>query len=268
MKNLIIGETSQLSYFFPDDYERISSRNVNMSYLHNNKWDSVYITFAEQRVHMNDINFIKPNYIYTLEILENIVNNSNKVVVYTTCELWNNYVGKVSINDKMIYTYQNDYCLSKRVLVEHINDFRKAGKWKNIIILHPFNFNSTYRKPGFLFGKIFDSLINKTKIEIGDTRFYRDIIHTKYVVERSIEAKEDQMVGSGRLTFINDYIKDLYSHFDMDFNEYVKENLDSKSRHSDMAFYSDQEKIYTYDMLLKDTIEDVEKRINNRDNKR
>ena len=27
MKNLIIGDTLQLSYYFPDDYVRISSRN-------------------------------------------------------------------------------------------------------------------------------------------------------------------------------------------------------------------------------------------------
>ena len=29
MKNLIIGNTSQISYFFPSSYDRISSRNID-----------------------------------------------------------------------------------------------------------------------------------------------------------------------------------------------------------------------------------------------
>ena len=53
---------------------------------------------------------------------------------------------------------------------------------------------------------------SREKIEIGDTYFYRDIIHPKYVVERSILADKDEIVGSGRLTFINDFIRNLY-HF-------------------------------------------------------
>ena len=43
--NLVIGNTSQLSKYFPDDYRKISSRNINDNDLHG-KWDSVYITFA------------------------------------------------------------------------------------------------------------------------------------------------------------------------------------------------------------------------------
>lgn len=262
-RNLIIGETSQLSPFFPKYYERISSRNVNLNYLRYNRWDSVYITFAEQRTTMNDMDFITPNFIYTRDILENLVGSSNRIIVYTTCELWNNKIGCVYKDDAPNYTYANDYCLSKEKLINYIKDKREHGFWKNIIIIHPFNFNSTYRRPEFLFGKIFDSLMNKTKIEIGNTYFYRDLVHSKYIVERSMNATEDDMVGSGRLFFVNDFIRDLFKHFNMNYDDYVTENIDTKSRHSEKLFYSYQKDVYTYDRLLNDTIEDIEKRINN-----
>ena len=259
--NLIIGGTSQLSYFFPDDYKRISSRDLDINYLRYNKWDSVYITFAEQRVHLNDMDFITPNFIYTRDILENLVGSSKKIVIYTTCELWNNRIGCVYPDEDPYYTYANDYCLSKEKLMNYIKDKRLHGWWKNVIMIHPFNFNSTYRRPDFLFGKVFSSLINKVPIEIGNTYFYRDMVHTKYMVDRSIRATGDEMVGSGRLFFINDFIRDLYKYFGMNYDKYVKDNNVTSSRHSQKLYYSQQDKIYTYDMLLKDTIEDIENRI-------
>lgn len=262
-RNLIIGKTSQLSPFFPDDYERISSRDIDMSYLENNVWDSVYITFAEQRVHLNDVDYITPNYLYAKEIINKLSINTKKIVVYSTCELWNNKVGCVYLKDDLNYTYSNDYCLSKEMLINYIKSEREENRLNNIIIIHPFNFNSTYRKSGFLFSKIFDSLINKVPIEIGNTYFYRDIVHAKYIVERSIMSTDDDLVGSGRLFFINDYIRDLFKYFNMNYNEYVKENINTKSIHSEKLYYSYQKNIYTYDNLLSDTIEDIEKRINN-----
>lgn len=260
--NLIIGNTSQLSYFFPKDFIRISSRNVDMDYLKNNEWNSVYITFAEQRTNNDGVDCITPNFIYTIEILNNLIENSKKIVVYTTCELWNDYVGRVSINDPPKWTWpnRNGYCLSKEMLMNYILIKRKKD-WNNIIIIHPFNFNSSYRRMDFLFGKIYDSIINKKQIEIGDTYFYRDIIHTKYVVKRSILSNDDEMVGSGRLTLVNDYIRDLYGSFNMDYNFYVKENLEKKARHSEKLFYSEQKNIYSYDMLLNDSIEDIKDRL-------
>ena len=44
--NIVIGNTSQLAYYFPDDYIKISSRNIQLT---NNQYDRVYICFAEQR---------------------------------------------------------------------------------------------------------------------------------------------------------------------------------------------------------------------------
>jgi len=263
MKNLIIGGTSQLSYFFPEDYVRISSRRIDMDYLINNKWGSVYITFAEQRTNDPNVNCLTPNYIYTAELIENLTNNSERIVIYTTCELWNKYTGVVSLDNSPDWTWpnKNGYCLSKELLMKSVQMHRSYGKWKNVIIIHPFNFNSSYRRMDFLFGKIFDSIINKKKIEIGNTYFYRDIVHTKYMVERSMKSESDEMVGSGRLYFVNDYIRDLYKHFDMNYEEYVKENIDTKAVHAEKLFYSKQSQIYTYEMLLQDSINDIKQRI-------
>lgn len=260
--NLIIGNTSQLAYFFPDDYIKISSRNVDLNYLKSNKWNSVYITFAEQRVHLNDVDYITPNYNYTLDIILNLIDCSDKIVIYTTCELWNEHKGMIDINTKILNTYPNDYTLSKEMLINKIYELRKIDvKYNKVVIIHPFHFNSTYRRPGFLFGSIFDSIINKKQIEIGNTYFYRDMVHTKYMVERSINAVSDEMVGSGRLFFVNDFIRDLYKSFDMDFEYFVKENKNTKNNHSEKLYYSYQDIVYSYQNLLNDTINDIKNKI-------
>lgn len=247
MENLIIGSTSQLSHFFPEDYKRISSRNVNMIYLKNNQWNSVYITFAEQHTSDPDVDCLTPNFEYTVEIIKNLELNTKKIIIYTTCELWNEYIGEVSLEEPVKYTWPNNngYCLSKELLWKTVNIHRGYDKWKNVIIIHPFNFNSSYRTKDFLFGKIYDSIINKKKITIGDTYFYRDMVHAKYIVERSMRAKKDEMVSAGRLHFVNDYIRDLYKSFGMQYEDWVTEKLDNKARHSQKLFYSKQNKIYT-----------------------
>ena len=268
MKNLIIGNTSQQSYYYPDDYIRISSREIDFDFLTQNKWDSVYITFAEQRIYneMFTVSFMGINYFLTLDIIENIINNSNKIVIFTTCELWNNCVGEVNLKTEFNHTSSGgltSYLYSKKNLYEEIIKRRQENiNYNKVIIIHPFNFNSVYRTEYFLFGKIFDSIINKKQIEIGNTYFYRDIIHTKYLVERVISSTSDEIVGSGRLYHVNDFIRDLYKYFDMDYNYYVIENLNNKNNHSEKLYYSYQENVYTYDMLFNDTINDIKNKFN------
>ena len=121
MKNLVIGNTSQQSYYYPDEYIKISSRDIDFNFLKENIWDSVYITFAEQRIYDSNFkDFMDINYFYTLKIIENLINNSNKIVIFTSCELWNNYIGKVSLENNFNYTYPNHYCLSKNMLIDII----------------------------------------------------------------------------------------------------------------------------------------------------
>jgi nucleoside-diphosphate-sugar epimerase len=256
MNSLIIGNTSQLSPYFPTEYERISSRNIVLSKYKNSYYDRIYITFAEQR--LNEIKEFKPYFDINVDLTLKIINffkyRSNAIIVYGSCELWNMYNGAINIQDKFNYDLNcsyTGYCTSKHVMIEKIKSLNE----KNIFVLHPFNFNSPYRKPGYLFYKIFDSIINRKKIEIGDTYFYRDIVHPKYVVERSIKCDCDEIVGSGRLIFVNDLIRDLYKSNSLDYDEYVSENLVNSNPKKPLYLKSSK---ILYNNLLNDTFEDIE----------
>lgn len=251
MKNLVIGNTSQLSYYFPEDYEKISSRDIE---LKNEKYDRVYICFAEQRTYIKDNRnmFLDTNINYTLQIIDHYSKLSNYVIVYGTSELWNNYNGAIDINTTFDYK-KTDYIDSKRIMIEIIKT-----KYKNVLIHHPFNFNSIYRKDGFLFSKIFDSIINEKKITIGNTYFYRELIHPKFVVERSMQLQSDDIIGAGRLIFVNDFIRSLYSHFNMKYEDYVIEDYKENITTDEKIFYLKSKQVL-YNNLYDDTIAELEK---------
>lgn len=255
MKNLIIGDTSQLSQYFPKDYIRVSSRN-DFNDLRGQKYDSVYLCFADQRTFIedNEKEFIKVNYNYTMDVVNLFKPISKRVIVYSTCELWNNVDGSINLDTLFDYNY-SPYIKSKELLTNRIKNLRDYNQ--NVIIIYPFNFNSPYRKGGFLFGKIFDSIINKTKIEIGNTDFNRDLIHPSYIVERSIKAKDDELVGSGNLININKFIRDLYKEMNMVYEDYVTENSINNLQVKRKEFYSDTDSKYLYELLLKKTVEDI-----------
>ena len=40
-KNLIIGSTSQLSFYFPNHFDRISSRNIDFEVIKKTKYDKI-----------------------------------------------------------------------------------------------------------------------------------------------------------------------------------------------------------------------------------
>jgi len=252
MNNLVIGNTSQLSFYFPEDYIKISSRNIDFDYHKNQKYDRIFLCFAEQRTFIeNDEKiFTDINFHYTIKIIDELKNCCNKIIFYSTCELWNNCEGGITIDTLFNYNY-SPYIKSKELITNYIKQ-----NYDNVIILYPFNFNSPYRKPGFLFSKIFDSLINNKKIEIGDTYFYRDIIHPKYVVERSILCESDELVGSGRLTHINDFIRKLYKLMDMNYKEYVTENINNNLIIKRKTFWQESD-ICLYEKLTEDTINEI-----------
>jgi len=258
MKNLVIGNTSQLSHYFPNEYQKISSRNIDYKTFARKKFDRVYLSFADQRTFIqdNENNFIDVNFHYTMEVINFFKPLSKNVIIYSTCELWNNVEGPINIDMSFDYNY-SPYLKSKDLLTSYIKASRNYHP--NVIILYPFNFNSPYRKGGFLFGKIFDSIINKKKIEIGNTDFYRDLIHPSYVIERSIIAKNDELIGSGNLININKFIKDLYKEMNMNYEDYVTENSINNLLVKRKDFYFDTNVLYPYDLLLIKTIEDIKK---------
>lgn len=251
--NLVIGNTSQLSQYFPDDYEKISSRNIDLT--NNKQYDRVYICFAEQRTYIqnNAKIFIDTNVVNSLNVIEHFSKTSNTVIVYGTSELWNKCNGAIDINTQFNYTPTNYIC-SKELMIKKIRE----KDYKNVIILHPFNFNSIYRKDGFLFSKIFDSVINNKKITIGNTYFYRELIHPKFVVEQSIKSTHDDIIGSGRLIFVNDFIRSLYSYFNMRYNDYVIEDYTENITSNENIFYLKSKQIL-YNNIYNDTIREIEK---------
>lgn len=266
MINLVIGNTSQLSHYFPEDYIKISSRNIDFDYLKHNQWNSVYITFAEQRIYDSNIDYISPNYFYTLKIIDSLLENSKKIVCFTSCELWNALTGVIELDTPPNFSpITNEYTISKLLLwnkiknIQFENEINYTGRnelYNKVIFIHPFYFNSTYRNEYFLFGKIFKSIINKEKIKVGNLDFYRDMVHTKFVVKKSIETKKDIMVGSGKLFHAKTFIQDLYKLNDMNFSDYVIESLPAKKK-QDKMIMADVSWDYTYQDLLNDTQEDL-----------
>jgi len=257
MNSLIIGDTSQLSYYFPLEYERISSRNINFDDYKNKKYDRVFVCFSEQRTFLEDDKiFYDINVDYTISVIDFFKDICNKLVVYGTSELWNKCSGPIDVFVPFDY-FNTPYIDSKRKMVDKIKELN----FSNVIIIHPFNFNSIYRKEGFLFWKIFDSIINDKKIEIGDTYFYRDLIHPKYIVEQSINSEEDLIVGSGRLMFVNDFIRDLYFGMRMEYDYFVTENVKYDLNIKRNINYSNNY-ICSYEKIIENTIDELKERKN------
>lgn len=255
MNNLVIGYTSQLSHYFPENYQKISSRNINYEEIKKQKYDRIFLLFAEQRTFLNEglEFFTKINVEYTINVIEELMTICNKVVIYSTSELWNKYDGCISLDDPFNYN-ETPYIKSKELLCNHINNNRY--KYKNVIIVYPFNFNSVYRKSGFLFGKIFDSLMNNKIITIGDVDFDRDLIHPKIIVEKSITSDTDIVVGSGELINVKNFIIDLFKQCNKNLSDYVLINTENDLKNKRNNYYS-CEKNSTYDELVKETIKDL-----------
>lgn len=257
MRNLVIGNTSQLSYYFPDDYVKISSRNIDYNLIESENWDRVFLCFGESRKFLDDIKIYDDiNFYYTLDVINRIKKISRNVIVYSTCELWNQYDGKIDISMNFNF-FSTPYLQSKYKLSKYL--LNNKSEYYNVFIMYPFNFNSTYRSDNFLFGKVFNSIINKSPIEIGDTYFYRDIVHPKFVAERSIKATNHEIVGSGRLTFVNDFIRDIYDYYKMDYDKYVIESVGKYNEYDKKKEYylNSKKAYYTYKQLLTDTIKDI-----------
>ncbi len=254
--NLVIGNTSQQSYYYPDSFVKISSRNIDFDYIRNNSFDSVFITFAEQRIYDDNVDYIGPNYNYTLRLINELLKKSRKIVIFTSCELWSNLSGMIDINTHPNFNISNQYTLSKLLLFNEIKRLRKIDSiYNNVVILHPFYFNSVHRKEYFLFGKIFDSIVNKKRIQVGNLNFYRDMVHTSFVSQKAIELNSDSMIGSGKLFNVREFVMDLYDIFNMKYNDYVSE--DTSVPCNDKLLRANVDWNYTYDDLVTGTVKDI-----------
>jgi hypothetical protein len=94
--------------------------------------------------------------------------------------------------------------------------------------------------------------------------YYRDIFHPNFMVSEMMKAEGHQIVGSGRLTHVNDFIRNLYDFFGRDYEELVTENLGSfKEYDIKYEYYLKSKKaFYTYDQLFSDTVNDLKLKLN------
>jgi len=253
--SLIIGNTSQLSHFFPNEIKKISSRNIDFESVCSKTYDKVFLLFAEQRTFLNEsVEFFSNiNFNYTIDVINKIKNVSNKVVIYSTAELWNKYDRCISLSDNYNYNF-TPYIKSKEILCDYINNNRDI--YSNVVIIYPFNFNSIFRKNGFLFGKIFDSLLQDKRISIGNTNFYRDLIHPKKIVDISLTTETDCIIGSGELINVKNFIEDLFTKLNKNIIDYIDYD-DSNSLKITRGGYYNCFKISNYDELLNLTIKDI-----------
>jgi nucleoside-diphosphate-sugar epimerase len=262
--NLVVGSTSQLSRYFPDDnHVKVSSRDIDISSLTSRTWDAVYICFAEQRTYLANSTeqeikdlFWKTNVGKTLAAIEALHKVSNKIVYYSTAELWNNTNGPVNVTDSFCY-HSNSYTESKREITDVLKDKKKYPK---VSILYPFNFNSIHRGDQYLFGKIFGSILSKRPIIIGDVSYYREMLHPSMIVDASMKCKEgvDEIVGSGRVVFVKDFIKLLYGKLNLIYEDFVTEQVTSPSIYRRNIFYAQrQTDTYSVDVMLDRTTKEL-----------
>jgi GDP-D-mannose dehydratase len=254
INKLVIGPNSQLGRYSPTKNTVFSSaKNFTTP---EGSFEEIYFFFCEQRTFLDltEKDFVDVNVSLTLKILETLYNEKARFYLYGTCELWNNCSGGITINTPYNYNY-SPYVKSKEILTEKLNNFRR-DKINNIFLLHPFNFNTPYRTKGFLFSKIFDSLINNTVIQTGNLNFFRDLVHPNFILQRSFNVLADDLIGSGHLINIRDFVHQLYKAFDMDINKHLIEDVTIQPRHQSSFYHQTDIK---YNTLLEDTVNDIKK---------
>ena len=257
INSLIIGSTSQLNFYFPEEYDRISSRNIDYELINGKGYDTIYLLFAEQRTFLsNDEKFFTDvNVDYTINVIDKIKTQCRRIIVFSTSELWNDYEGEVSVDMPYKYNY-TPYIKSKEILCNKINDSKDV--YEKVFIIYPFNFNSPHRKEGFLFSKIFKSIMSKEVTNVGDLNFARDIVHPSHIVNNSITTDKDMLIGGGELINIEKFIRDLYSLSNLNYDDYIHSLSENNLTNKRKNYYS-KIKYSDYDSLLKLTHNDIRK---------
>jgi GDP-D-mannose dehydratase len=255
MSNLIIGSTAQLSNYFPLDYDRMTSRHIDIDLIKTKQYENIYILFAEQRTFLNEGEefFTNINVDYKIKLINEIKDHCNKIIVYSTSELWNNCVGPIDLQTPFNYNY-SPYIKSNEHFSNKINS--NKNEYQNVHIIYAFNFNSPFRKDGFLFSKIFDCILNRKKITVGNINMLRDIIHPSYIVDNSINTTTDKIIGSGELINVKNFVRDLLNLSNMEYNDYITEDIDSNLYNQRKEYFS-KIKFSSYEDLLKLTNHDI-----------
>jgi len=228
-KHLLIGQGSQLASYFPQpETELISARNwFSSSMPIDRRYETIVLAFGENRTYLEEKltldDFLNVNYCLTMKALERVIPFAERIVVFGTSELWSRKTGPIDLTCEYLY-YPSKYIYSKYCLISRIKEC--YGHDSNVRIIHPFNFNTSRRTGGFLFGKVYRSLFEKTKISLGNTYFYRDLVTVIDIVNACLDSgpSDEIIVGSGRLIHVNQLIRAMYSSLDLEYDEYVRED--------------------------------------------
>ena len=95
--------------------------------------------------------YIKTNVDYTFELSQKLSEENEKVILFGSSELWNNYNGPISLDLPFDYQYSH-YAFSKQKLVEKVKEEQERGKMKNVFFLftHLISTHHTENKGFFL----------------------------------------------------------------------------------------------------------------------
>jgi len=186
------------------------------------------LSFGENRTYLNNLSqeaFDYINVTQTLKAVERFRHISDFVVVFGSSELWSRCTGPINVETPISY-FNNPYTRSKHRLVTSIRE----KSYRNVHLIHPFNFNTRYRTGDFLFGKIYGSILTRSRVVLGDTYFYRDLVTASDIVNSCINPSVSEcIVGSGRLFHVNEVIRELYRSVGLEYDDYVSENINSIS---------------------------------------
>ena len=64
-------------------------------------------------------------------------------------------------------------------------------------------------------------------------------MHPSFIVNETLYISEHKLIGCGKLTFINDFIRKLYSAFDLRYEDYIIENIKEPSVYRKNVFYNE-----------------------------
>jgi nucleoside-diphosphate-sugar epimerase len=261
-RDLLIGSNSQLAvYWSKKNTDIISSHDIDINEIKKNSWNRIYIAFSDGRTFLKEWKFFPEMYyvnvVKTFNLIHELKDYCNKIIYFSTTELWNKCEGKININTPFNFDRKSPYINSKYPIASTLLNKREE-LYKNVIIVYPFSFNCAFRKEGrFLFSKVFDSIINRKQIEIGNTYHYRELLHPIFVMDKVKKANEDEIIGCGRLVHVNDFIRDLYEIFQLKYEDYVIEKIDNNEEKKPIFYLDKNICDYSYQQLLNETVIDI-----------
>jgi nucleoside-diphosphate-sugar epimerase len=242
---LVVGDTSQVSQCLPSSFSRVSSRNFDADLV--DDYDRIFICFAEQRTFDNSLDFMEVNYDYTLSMIDDLLPKCNDIIFYSTAMLWEN-LKKYSIDDAYSYDEENNYLVSKQKITDELRGMDK------VLVHYPCNFNSTFRKSGYLFSKLVDACAGKI-VSTGDLDFNRELVHASYVANTSLYSDESRIIAPGYLTNVRKYFHDVMDHFGVSASN-IQESM-TKHKPKPNSMHSVVDTSYDYGRLVEDTIIDI-----------